>query len=198
MNDDQNTNLDTQTDTGGGETVKEVSASEATSTETAKEQQLTIDKINEMTGKQFKDVDAFLKSYKEAEKYVGTQKDQKLSEAMKQLEEKGFVSKEQYETDMFFSKNTNYERDRKIIESLSKSEGKTVKEVVELDAYKEIAKERDGYAKSKDAENVLKTNPRIASSRTTMEKANQLAKEGNTKAAGELGVKAIMEALGDV
>lgn len=202
MSDDQNTTLNTdpvEVPTEGGETVKEVpeDAPKENQTEQERKDALTLEDINKKTGRQFKDIDSFIKSYKESEKYVGTQKDQKMSEAMKKLEEKGFVSKEQYETDMFFSKNQNYERDRKLIESLSKSEGVPVREVVDLDVYKEIATERDGYAKSRETENVLKTNPRIASSRSTMDKAQQAAKDGNSKAAAQLGIKAVMEAMGD-
>lgn len=156
------------------------------------------EEVAEITGLQLKDDETAKKHIKELTSYTGKQKEQKLSEAQKALMDSGeFITKSQYETDMFFSKNEQYQRDRELIEALSVKYGKRPQEVVELDTYKTIAEERTGYQKSKESENVLKSNPRITETRNTVDKSRTALKEGDYRGASDNAIKAVLENLGE-
>jgi hypothetical protein len=157
------------------------------------------DLIAQITGwKDLPDDDTAIKRVKDLQSYVGTQQTQKEMEAAKKLTESGqFITKEQYETDMFFTKNEQYSRDRDLIEALAAKHNISPREAVSLDTYKSLSEKISGYEKAKESENVLKSNPRIAETRNTLEKSRAALKEGNFKGAEDQSVKAILENLGE-
>ena len=156
------------------------------------------DEVAEITGlKEIPDDETARKVVKDMNSYTGKQKDQKSEEAKKEILDSGdFISKERYESDMFFSKNDAYARDKDLIEAIASKNGVSVTEAVELDSYKTVAEKITGFEKSKEGENVLKSNPRITATKDTMEKSRTALGEGNNTVAEDLAVKGVLESLG--
>lgn len=158
----------------------------------------TKDVIAEITGwKDIPDDETAIKRIRDLQSYVGKQNEQKTEEAKKHLTESGeFITKEQYETDMFFSKNEQYARDRELIEALALKNNVSVREAVDLPVYKSTSEQITGYQKSKEGENVLKSNPRITETKDSVEKSRDFLAKGDTKAAEGSAVDAVLKSLG--
>lgn len=107
----------------------------------------------------------------------------------------GFVSKEQYETDNFFSKNPLYAEHRTLIESVSKATGKSLTEALELPALKTVFDKVKGFDENQKSKSILHTNPRLGAAVDRMTSANDAMKKGNINAASSLATKAVMEAF---
>lgn len=116
-----------------------------------------------------------------------------------------FISKEQYDRDMFFKDNPQYDSMKSLINDMSKANGKTAAEVVEMDAFKAVFVKVEGFDKTQTKKSVLETNPRLNSSKEKLTKSkeaiNQSVKErvaGDTGAANASEATARKEAVGAV
>lgn len=152
---------------------------------------LSLQELNEYLGKDYKDKGSALKSLKETFSFVG-----KKIEAGKGVDMSNFISKDQYDTDMFYSKNTEYNNPdiRTVIDSMAKAEGKRPSEVVNSEAFKNVFGKVKGYDESQSLKSVLESNPRLAGSRDKFTQAQEAMKAGNTQSAEELATRAVMEA----
>jgi hypothetical protein len=108
-----------------------------------------------------------------------------------------YISRDQYETDMFYTKNPEFEKAgvRSIIDSMAKSEGKRPSEVVNMDSFKTIFSKVKGYDESQNMRSVLETSPHLASSRDSMTRAREAVKSGDKAGAEALAVKAVMDSM---
>ena len=132
---------------------------------------LTLDQINEATGRNYKDIDTALKSlkdtrveatkageYKKALDALATGESSELAEQVKALRE-----------DNFYSKNPQYEGVRDLINQM----GGDPQEVVQTDAFKSAFEKISGYEKTQSTKSVLETNPRIGQVKSKMTDARE-------------------------
>lgn len=154
---------------------------------------LSLSELNQFLGKNYKDKQTALKSLKDTFRYVGQPKDTPSN-----IDTSKFISKEQYETDMFYSQNTEYSKPevRKVIDSMAKGLGVSPRDVVASEDFKAIFGKVKGYEESQSVKSVLQSNPRLASSRDKLTQASEALKNGDKSTSDALAVKAVMEAYG--
>lgn len=175
------------------------------------------DILAEELGKEFPSDEAALKAVKDTFSYVG--KVGKYRPAIEKLESKyggeketikfmeeiiggneqkvdesKFISREQYNTDTFFAKNSNLEPHRKVIEAVRASTGKSLQEVVELPELKGLVEKASAYDKFEESKSVLKSNPRLGQASDKISQAREAAGSGNMSSARQNAVEAVMEA----
>lgn len=150
---------------------------------------LSLAELNEALGKNYKDKDSALKSFKDTFSFVGKKVEPKIDPNQ-------FISREQYESDMFYSKNPelNSPEIREMIDAMAKAQGIKPQDVVNKDSFKAVFSKVKGYDESQSMKSVLESNPRLSSSRDSLTQAREEASKGNTAKAEELAVKAVMDA----
>jgi hypothetical protein len=163
----------------GGEAVSNVSES------------ISLKELKEVLGKDFKDKESALKSVKDTYRFVGKPKE------TPKVDESKFISKEQYEQDMFYSKNGSFDKPefRSIIDSIAKAKGISHRDVVELPEFKSIHEKVKGYDENQGLKTVLSTNPRLVASKDKLTQANEALRAGKKENAENLAVNAVMEAF---
>ena len=152
---------------------------------------LTLDELNTFLGKNFKDKDSALKSLKDTFSYVGKKKE----DITPKIDPNQFISREQYETDMFYSRNAEYATPevREVIDAMAKAKGLSPKDVVSSDTFKAVFSKVKGYDESQSLKSVLETNPRLASTRDAFSQASEAYKAGRKDIAESLITKAVLE-----
>lgn len=105
-----------------------------------------------------------------------------------------FISREQYDTDTFFAKNSKLEPHRKVIEALKTSTGKPLQEVVELPELKGLVDKALAYDEFEESKSVLKSNPRLGQASDKISQAREAASSGDMSSARKSAVAAVMEA----
>lgn len=108
---------------------------------------LTLEEINNLTGKQYKDKETALKSIKDMSSQAGKAADLegKLKEALesgtetpddvvKKLRDELRATQE----DVFFANNPEHKENRKILEGIAKAEGVSLADALNSDVYKEV------------------------------------------------------------
>lgn len=102
----------------------------------------------------------------------------------------GFVSKDQYDTDMFYSQRSELVPYRDVIGALAAKDGKPLAEVVESDAFKNIYAKVSGFDEIQSKKSVLESNPRLSSasdklseSKEALSAASKAAQAGDMYAA---------------
>lgn len=153
---------------------------------------LSLDELNSYLGKNFTNKESALKSLKDTFSYVG-----KKIESKPEIDSSQFVSRDQYETDMFYSKNADYSTPemRKIIDAMAKADGVKPQDVVNSDTFKAIYGKVKGYDESQSLKTVLETNPRLASTRDSFTEAAKHLQSGNKDAAEALVARAVLDSL---
>ncbi len=159
----------------------------------AQVENLSLDELNRYLGKNYPNKDSALKSLKDTFSYVGKKKETVVKEA---FDENKFISREQYEEDMFFSRNPEYTTPemKEIIKSMAKADGIRPSDVVEKDSFKKVFGAVKGYSESQNLKSVLETNPRIAQTKSLLKEAQEAKMSGNKVLAEELATKAVMDA----
>lgn len=152
--------------------------------------QLSLEEINRQLGKNYKDKDAFLKSIQDTFSYVGAKKET----IVKDIDTSQFISREQYEKDMFYSQNPelNKKEVRTVLDAMAKANGVSVKEVAESEDFKSLFGKVKGYEESQSIKTVLETNPRIAAQQDSFQRAGELIKAGNRDQAESLIARAVL------
>jgi hypothetical protein len=164
-------------------------------------------------GKTFQSDEAALKAVKDTFSYVGMKKEDILKSAGLDTQQMGasttstnkeanavdtsqFISKEQYEQDMFFSKNPELEAHKDLLRGLAVANGVSIKDAAELPSFKNVFEKASAYDKAQKSRSVLETNPRLGQVTDHMSKAKELSAAGNRDAAAEAATKAVLESLG--
>lgn len=155
---------------------------------------LTLEEINSLTGRDYKDKATALKAIKDTYSMVGkagkvVSDNQKLKE---QLQEKDSKLEEirQIKDTLFYSENPQYKPFKDTISAM----GNDPARVVELDAFKKIFTDLSEYEKTKKAKSVLESNPRIGQAKTKLEEAKDLNSKGLHSNATDVAVAAVLEA----
>lgn len=166
--------------------------------ETVTEPVIPLSKLKETLGKDFSDPDTALKSIKDTYSYVGKvgQVAKEKEELQKKLAETAgnYITKDQYDADMFYKDNPVYAANRDLIDSVAKAKGIHVREAVNDPSLKATLEKVQGYEEVQKSKSVLQSNPRIAASTDKLAKAKEMAVPGNTDAAAALAAQAVMEA----
>ena len=154
---------------------------------------LSLNELNSYLGKNFKDKESALKSLKDTFSYVG----KKTEDITPKIDPNQFISREQYETDMFYSRNAEYSTPevREVIDAMAKAKGMSPKDVVNSDTFKAVFSKVKGYDDSQSLRSVLETNPRLASTRDSFTKGAEHVQSGNKDAGEALITKAVLESL---
>lgn len=154
---------------------------------------LSLTELNTMLGKNFPTKEAALKSIQDTYSFVGKRKEDLKPE----VDPSQFISRDQYETDMFYSKNAEYEAPevRSMIDAMAKAQNLKPADVVKTEGFKTIFDKIAGYDKSMSEKSVLETNPRLASSKDSLTKAAEHLGAGNREAGEALVAKAVLESM---
>lgn len=154
---------------------------------------LSLDELNETLGKQFKDKETALKSLKDTFTYVG----KKVDQVEQELKSKGFISKNDLETVLFYRDNPEYQSYKEIIDAFASKQGVPVTEAVKSEALSGLfakARQADQY---NNTQSVIQTNPRLAESRSSLDRARDAVnKSGKTEEVESLVAKAVLDAYG--
>lgn len=160
----------------------------------SEDENIGLSELTNTLGKEFPNKEAALKAIKDTFSYVG----KKIEPKVEAPDPSKFATREELDAikeDAFFSKNADYEPFRNTIKNLSKATGQRFDEVVASDDFKNIfdkVKQADEVAKSKS---VLQTNPRLGRATDKLSEAQEAAKAGDHKTAGNKAVEAVMEAF---
>lgn len=140
---------------------------------------ITLAEINSHLGKNFKDKDTALKSFKDTLSYVGKKKDDIANEIKSQMssdKKTAELSRELKEIrkDLFFRDNPQYAPYRATIDKL----GSDPSIVVNSEEFKPLFEKASGYDESQKLKTVLESSPRIAFSRDSLQKAKEMRNSG--------------------
>lgn len=160
---------------------------------------VTLDQLNQLLGKEFKDVDTALKSVKDTYGYVGKvgQLEKQVVELSKDNSNKIAQEAEivktvkQLKNDAFFKDNSQYAPYRKAIEKL----GDDPSDIVSQPEFKEVFEKAMEADKAQSLKSVLESNPRLQVSGDLMSQAREASNTGNSREATTLATKAVMEAF---
>jgi hypothetical protein len=162
---------------------------------------LTLEQLNEKLGTKYDTVEAALDGLKETKRYVGKagtveKENRALKEALNG-KSGDFITREQYEQDMFYSKNSDLEPYKDIINARAKDLGVRPADAIEKDAsLKQTLEKLRGYDKTEGAKSVLMSNQRLGQVTDDMEKAQTAQKAGDIRGASDSAVKAVMSTFG--
>ena len=152
---------------------------------------LTLDQLNERLGTNYKTVDTALAGLKETKNYVG-KVGKPQSDAP--VDPEKFITREQYEQDVFYSRNADLEPYKDIINARAKDLGVRPAEAVTNDASLKATLEKlRGYDKTESAKSVLMTNPRLGQVTDDMQRAQEASAKGDYRTAEQAAVKAVTQ-----
>jgi hypothetical protein len=155
---------------------------------------LSLNELNSYLGKNFTSKESALKSLKDTFSYVG----KKTEDITPKIDPNQFISREQYEQDMFYSRNAEYSTPevREVIDAMAKAKGLSPKDVVASDTFKAVFSKVKGYDESQSLKSVLETNPRLASTRDSYTKAAEMLNQGGRKDEAEgMIARAVLDSL---
>lgn len=160
---------------------------------------LSLEELNSHLGKNFKDKESALKALKDTFKYVG--KAGQLEKELKTVKDKAknkkgdYITKEQYDTDMFYKDNPQYNEMRGTIDRIARADGITPSEVVETDEFKGLYEKVVGYDESQKAKSVLESNPRIGQASSKVKQSKQALQKQDFDGARNTAVEAVLETM---
>ena len=157
-------------------------------------------------GKEFNDDQAAEKAIKDTFNYVG-----EYGQVKKLADEKGvdlkaavqnfnkdddrFVSREQYQKDMFYKDNPSYAPYSKVINALSKELGVNISEVVKTDDFKNIYDKASKFEEIEKSKTVLRSNPQLGMVKDKISEAGKHLETGNINSAKQSAVSAVIDAF---
>ena len=150
---------------------------------------LTLDQLNEKLGTRYQTVETALEGLKETKNYVGKVGKQQVDAT---VDPDKFITREQYEQDVFYSRNADLEPYKDIINARAKDLGVRPAEAVTNDASLKATLEKlRGYDKTESAKSVLMTNPRLGQVTDDMQRAQEASAKGDFRTAEDAAVKAV-------
>lgn len=185
----------TEDELAGGDNVAPPASNSADSQPAQKAvEDLSLQELNQHLGKNYPTKEAALKSLKDTFSYVGKKTDDVVKEA---IDTSKFISRDQYETDMFYSQNPDFNKPelRKVIDSMAKADGVRPRDVVESEAFKQVYGAVKGYNDSQSLKSVLETNPKLANTKSKLGEASEAMKSGNRELASSKAAQAVMDAF---
>jgi len=171
------------------------------------------DVLNKYLGKDFKDDETALKAVKDTfshvgkvgkyqpliseleDKFGGEEGALKAIESVQDPEKSGLVTKEKFDTELFYRDKPEYQPYRKVIDSMAKSEGNTPGEVVETEEFKSIFEKVKAHDKAEESKSVLMSNPKIGLATDKISDAKKDLSEGKKESAEKKAVNAVINAF---
>ena len=150
---------------------------------------LTLDQLNTELGTRYQTVEAAVKGLKETRSFVG-----KAGQAQKDVpvDPEKFITRDQYEQDVFYSRNADLEPYKDIINARAKDLGVRPADAVANDSsLKATIEKLRGYDKTENAKSVLMSNPRLGQVTDDMAQAQEAAKKGDYQTAERHAVKSV-------
>lgn len=155
---------------------------------------MTLSELNQHLNKNFPTKESALKSIADTFSYVGKKKE----DIAKELQANDGLSKvsgelEAIRKDMFYKDNPEYASYRNLIEKV----GGNPAEVVNLPEFKDVFTKASGFDTTQKLKTVLDSNPRLASSRDALSRAQDLQKSGGSQDEVEALIgNAVLDAFG--
>lgn len=160
-------------------------------TQDTKPEGLTLEQINDLTGKQYKSLEDAQKGIQHLSSFVG-KRQEKVAEEV--IETGNFITKDQYEQDMFYSKREDLVPYKDIINARARELNLSVSEAVEKDeALKTSLDKLRGYDDTEKARSVLMSNPRLGQVTDKLSVAREASAKGDFVAAEKNAVAAVMD-----
>jgi hypothetical protein len=162
----------------------------------ASAEELTLGELNSRLGKDFKDKETALKALKDTFSFVGKRKEDIEKEVLARVsnnQSTESITKELAEMrkERFFDKNPDLAPFRQAYEKV----GGSPEEFFNSEAFKPLIEKAKGYDESQKLRTVLESNPRLASSKDSLTKANDLKKAGGRQEDYEtLVARAVLDA----
>ena len=151
---------------------------------------LSLKEINEHLGKTYKDKESALKSLKDTFSFVGKKIEQAAPVASESNNDVAKQLKEM-KTDLFYSKNPDYEPYRGVISKM----GENPADVVQTPEFKDVFVKAAGYDKIQKSKTVLESNPRIGMVRNKQTEAIDAVSKRDYNKANRLATESVIEAL---
>lgn len=149
---------------------------------------LTLQELNGILGKNFKDKDTALKSVKDTYSYVGKRREDIIKEVSSTNE--NVVSElKTIKDNMFYDKNPEYIPYRKVMEKM----GSNPVEVANSEEFKVLFEKAKGFDDSQKLKSVLVSNPRLAQTRDDLTKAREATSQDEREALAARAVLASIE-----
>lgn len=153
---------------------------------------LTLDQLNSELGTRYQTVEAAVKGLKETKNYVGKVGQEAKSQ---EVDTSKFVSKDQYEQDMFYAGQPKLAPYKEIINARAKELGIRPAEAVANDAALKTTLEKlSGYDETESAKSVLMT-PRLGQVTDNMAKAQDAASKGDYGSANLAATRAVLDLM---
>lgn len=160
----------------------------------AQVESLSLDELNKLTGSTYKTVEDAKKGIQNLRSFVGA-KEEKVIEKVVNTGE--FITKEQYEQDVFYSKHEDLVPYKDIINARAKELKLTPWDAVEKDnSLKDTISKLRVADETEKAKSVLMSSPRLGQVTDSLSVAREAVQKGDFNAASLNAVKAVMDAYG--
>ena len=157
---------------------------------------LSLEELNSALGKTYTNKEAALKSLKDTFTFVGKRKEDIMSEISRQNSEALSRANEvvdkvtRLERELWYRDNPDYAQYRGLIEKM----GGNPSEVVQSSEFKSVFEKAKGYDETQKLRTVLESSPRVAASKSHLQKADEALKQGNRAQVEDAVAKAVREA----
>ena len=157
---------------------------------------LSLEELNSALGKTYPSKDAALKSLKDTFSFVGRRKEDIVSEVSRQQSEALTKANEvvekvtRLERELWYRDNPDYSSYRGLIEKM----GGSPSEVVNTNEFKEVFTKAKGFDENQKLRTVLESSPRVAASKSHLQKADEAFKQGNRAGVEDAALRAVREA----
>lgn len=155
---------------------------------------VSLEELNTLTGRDYKDKETALKSLKETYSMVGKAgkiaKDNKLMEEKLQNNDSALSEIKLIKEELFYSQNPEFKPYRDTIAAM----GTNPADVVEKESFKKIFTDLTEYEKTKNAKSVLESNPRIGQAKTKIDEARDMVSRGQYAESKATAVDAVLQA----
>lgn len=155
---------------------------------------LSLQELNSALGKNYKDKDSALRSLKDTISHVGMKEEQ----IEQKLVEKGYLSRADLETELFYRDNPNLSTHKSVIDAFAKINGISPQEAVKSEALSGLfakAQKADTYENN---QSVIESNPRLVATKSGLDKARELSTKRNSgEQVDSLVARAVLDSLGE-
>ncbi len=139
---------------------------------------ITLQDVEQTLGKKFPDKASALKSWKDTYSYVGKKNPQPAT-SQPAVDTSNFVSKEQYEEDMWFASHQDLSEHRTLIRALKKETGKSYSELMEHPEFKPLIEAKKAQAEAANSKSVIHGNSRVGNTADYQTDLEQAQSTGN-------------------
>jgi len=134
---------------------------------------LTLEEINEQTGRNYSSKDEALKSISDTFSHIGKQEE----EVKEQLREENFVSQEELNKELFYRENPDMQEHSDLLEALADKKDMSVEEAAESDEFATLYEKASEAEEEQSKQKVLKSNNRVKGGQSDYDKDLEKAKE---------------------